>query len=178
MRALGKKVPYEYGGADAKLLEAFPNPFYKGMSQGKILITAPEFTSLCPITGQPDFATIEIEYTPHHLCVESKSLKLYLGSFRQAAMFHETCTKKICDDLATLLKPKFITVVGKFSPRGGISFWPTASWVLPLSDLNVTGTITGRWSSKTSNIKESKTSLSKFPSRAAIHGKKIPYGLR
>lgn len=128
LNALGRTTDYSYDGADARLLEAFPNPFHESLMKGRISITAPEFTSLCPITGQPDFATIKIDYIPDGLCVESKALKLYLGSFRQHGMFHEACVEKICADLQNLLRPKQIKVVGEFSPRGGISFWPTAQY--------------------------------------------------
>lgn len=128
LNALGSVTDYSYDSADARLLEAFTNPFYESLMKGRIDIEAPEFTSLCPITGQPDFATIRIEYIPDRLCVESKSLKLYLGSFRQQGMFHEACVEKICADLQNLLKPVKIKVVGEFSPRGGISFWPTAQY--------------------------------------------------
>lgn len=131
LNALGSATDYSYEGADARLLEAFPNPFQESLMKGRIDISAPEFTSLCPITGQPDFATIKIEYVPDKLCVESKSLKLYLGSFRQAGMFHESCVERICSDLQNLLRPKKIKVVGEFSPRGGISFWPTAQYPKP-----------------------------------------------
>jgi 7-cyano-7-deazaguanine reductase len=131
LNALGSATDYSYDGADSRLLEAFPNPFQASLMKGRIDISAPEFTSLCPITGQPDFATIRIEYIPDQLCVESKSLKLYLGSFRQHGMFHEACVEKICSDLQNLLRPKKIKVVGEFSPRGGISFWPTAQYPKP-----------------------------------------------
>lgn len=122
------KTEYKYDGADAKHLERFDNPFFDSTVNGDVKIIAPEFTSLCPITGQPDFATIKIEYSPNLFCVESKSLKLYLGSYRQYKGFHEAVIEKICRDLVNLMDPKHIRVVGEFSPRGGISFWPTAEW--------------------------------------------------
>lgn len=127
LKALGSDTVYKYDGADASLLETFPSPF-KGDEAiaGSIQIEAPEFTSLCPKTGQPDFAKIVVDYMPNDLCVESKSFKLYLGSFRNVGMFHEACVQKICRDLATLLKPLALTVRGEFTPRGGIPFWPTA----------------------------------------------------
>lgn len=135
LKSLGKKKTlYHYAGANAKLLEKFENPFKDydpGAVRGTVLIVAPEFTSLCPKTGQPDFATIEVQYTPNFACVESKSFKLYLGSFRQHKAFHESCVKKICDDLVKLLQPESIRVTGKFTPRGGISFWPSATWQDP-----------------------------------------------
>lgn len=108
------------------ILEAFPNP---AMEYGKgnigINIVTNEFTSLCPITGQPDFAKIIIDYYPSQLCVESKSLKLYLLSFRNVGMFHEGCVVKIGQDLVKLLNPFSLEVKGEFSARGGIPIWPT-----------------------------------------------------
>ena len=80
---------------------------------GEVKITCPEFTSLCPLTGQPDFATIVIRYTPGKWCVESKSLKLYLGSFRNVGEFHESCIARIAKDLVTLLEPSTLIVRGK-----------------------------------------------------------------
>jgi 7-cyano-7-deazaguanine reductase len=110
-------------------LECFPNPILqKGYSKGYVEIVAPEFTSLCPKTGQPDFAVIVVRYAPDLFCVESKSFKLYLGAFRQHGMFHEACVQKICDDLAGVMNPLWISVEGRFTPRGGIKFWPVATW--------------------------------------------------
>lgn len=107
---------------DASLLEAFDNP---QANNGYIIeINAPEFTCLCPKTGQPDFATIEIKYSPRLLCVESKSFKLYLFSFRNEGAFHEEVTNRIASDLFKLLKPRWIEVFGKFYARGGITFHP------------------------------------------------------
>lgn len=103
--------------APSKKLDRFPNPAKKPYT---IRFECPEFTCLCPKTGQPDFATIRIQYCPSKFCVELKSLKLYLWSFRDEGHFHEAVTNKICDDLATLLKPKWIEVEGDFYVRGGI----------------------------------------------------------
>ena len=86
--------------------------------------TAPEFTTLCPKTGQPDFATLTIRYVPDERLVESKSLKLYLFGFRNHGDFHEDVVNIVHDDLRRLLKPKYIEVFGKFAPRGGISIDP------------------------------------------------------
>ncbi|MDE6698617.1 MAG: preQ(1) synthase [Lachnospiraceae bacterium] len=86
-----------------------------------VKFNCPEFTSLCPITGQPDFATITISYVPNVKMVESKSLKLYLFSFRNHGDFHEDCVNIIMKDLIKLMEPKYIEVWGKFTPRGGIS---------------------------------------------------------
>jgi 7-cyano-7-deazaguanine reductase len=124
---------YRYDHPDAALLEAFPSPFAQPEINpagvvGTLHIECPEFTCLCPMTGQPDFATIVIDYQPDALCVESKSLKLYLGSFRMHGEFHEASVNRICNDLVRLIKPVWLTVRGEFTPRGGIPFWPTAEY--------------------------------------------------
>lgn len=93
-----------------------------------VKFNCPEFTSLCPITGQPDFACVYINYIPDQLMVESKSLKLYLFSFRNHGDFHEDCMNIILKDLRALMQPRFIEVQGKFTPRGGISIDPYTSW--------------------------------------------------
>ncbi len=90
--------------------------------------TCPEFTSLCPMTGQPDFANITISYVPNVRMVESKSLKLYLFSFRNHGDFHEDCINIIMKDLIKLMEPKYIEVFGDFTPRGGISIKPFANY--------------------------------------------------
>ncbi len=99
-------------------LETFPNP--KPERDYEIRFECPEFTCLCPKTGQPDFATIRIAYVPSELCVELKSLKLYLWSFRDQGAFHEAVTNRILDDLVAALAPRRMTVVGDFLVRGGI----------------------------------------------------------
>ncbi|MBR6896852.1 MAG: NADPH-dependent 7-cyano-7-deazaguanine reductase QueF [Lachnospiraceae bacterium] len=96
-----------------------------------VKFNCPEFTSLCPITGQPDFATIYISYVPDVKMVESKSLKLYLFSFRNRGDFHEDCVNIIMDDLIKLMDPKYIEVWGKFTPRGGISIDPYCNYGRP-----------------------------------------------
>lgn len=111
-KQLGKTSKQIYDNPDPALLECFPSPF-SGKANvngvvGTIHIEAPEFTTLCPITGQPDFATIVIDYEPDKLCVESKSLKLYLGAFRQFPEFHEASVSRIANDLISLLKPRYI----------------------------------------------------------------------
>ena len=93
-----------------------------------VKFNCPEFTSLCPLTGQPDFAAIYINYIPDARMVESKSLKLYLFSFRNHGGFHEDCINMILKDLRTLMEPRFIEVQGKFTPRGGISIDPYTAW--------------------------------------------------
>ena len=86
----------------------------------------PEFTCVCPMTGQPDFATIRIKYVPAEKCVELKSLKLYLWSFRDEGTFHEAVTNRICDDLVAALQPRWVEVMGDFTVRGGIHTVVTA----------------------------------------------------
>ena len=108
-----------------RALETFPNP-RPGRSY-EISFESPEFTCLCPRTGQPDFATVRIRYTPDRLCVELKSLKLYLWSFRDEGHFHEDVTNRILDDLVALLDPREITVSGDFNVRGGIHTVVTVS---------------------------------------------------
>lgn len=134
LQALGsEKTAYSYDAPDSGLLESFPNPctsreLNAAMAVQTIDIRCPEFTSLCPKTGQPDFATIVIKYQADQKCVESKSLKLYLGSFRMHGEFHEACVNRICNDLVTLLDPLYVQVTGEFTPRGGIPFWPTSTY--------------------------------------------------
>lgn len=93
-----------------------------------VTFNCPEFTSLCPKTGQPDFAKIVINYIPREKMVESKSLKLYLFSFRNHGDFHEDCVNMIKNDLVKLMNPKYLEVIGIFNPRGGISIYPFASY--------------------------------------------------
>jgi 7-cyano-7-deazaguanine reductase len=99
-------------------LQSFPNP--NPERDYEIRFDCPEFTCLCPLTGQPDFATIRIRYTPGELCVELKSLKLYLWSFRDEGAFHEAVTNRILDDLVGVLEPRSMVVEGEFYVRGGI----------------------------------------------------------
>ena len=131
---LGASSPAPADPASAKL-ERVANP-----APGRhytIRFTCPEFTSLCPLTGQPDFAHIVIDYVPGKWLVESKSLKLYLGSFRNHGAFHEDCTVRIGKDLVGLLKPKWLRIGGYWYPRGGMPidvFWqsgkiPAGLWV-------------------------------------------------
>ena len=102
----------------SKKIEVFPNPFPKRSYE--IRFECPEFTCLCPRTGQPDFATMRIFYVPDKLCVELKSLKLYLWSYRNEGAFHEAVTNKISDDLVKAVKPKRMEIEGDFYVRGGI----------------------------------------------------------
>ena len=100
-------------------LETFENP--RPDRDYKIEIVCPEFTSLCPKTGQPDFGTLTFTYTPNRLCVELKSLKLYLQQFRNEGIFYEHVTNRILDDLVAVLQPRHLRLVAAFTPRGGIT---------------------------------------------------------
>ena len=107
-------------------LETFPNP--RPERNYEIAIECPEFTSVCPKTGLPDFGEIRITYVPHEQCVELKSLKYYLVEFRNRGIFYEAATNQILDDLVSLLAPRRMTVVGDFSVRGGIKTIVTATF--------------------------------------------------
>ncbi len=128
LKLLGKKTEYKSDYAP-EVLETFVNRHME--NDYFVKFNCPEFTSLCPITGQPDFATIYISYIPDELMVESKSLKLYLFSFRNHGDFHEDCVNKIMKDLVSLMNPRYIEVWGKFTPRGGISIDPYCNWGKP-----------------------------------------------
>ena len=117
------KYPSDYS---PEILEKFPNK-HPG-NDYMVTFNCPEFTSLCPKTGQPDFASITINYIPDGFLVESKSLKLYLFSFRNHGDFHEDCVNIIMKDLVRLLEPKYLEVEGIFTPRGGISIYPFANY--------------------------------------------------
>ena len=119
-------IPSDYA---PDILEAFPNK-HPG-NDYLVTLHCPEFTSLCPITGQPDFAAIHIAYIPDTLLVESKSLKLYLFSFRNHGDFHEDCVNIIMKDLIRLMQPKYIEVYGVYTPRGGIAIHPYANYGQP-----------------------------------------------
>ena len=106
--------------------ETFPNR-HPGRDY-TIVHTCPEFTAVCPKTGQPDFGTIRITYVPDRLCVELKSLKLYLVSFRDRGIFYEAVVNRVLDDLVAVLAPRRAEVRGEFRPRGGISSVVVASW--------------------------------------------------
>ncbi len=113
----GGETCYNYDSPSSDILEVFPNNF-----PGRpylISIEFPEYTSLCPVTGQPDFANIIVEYIPNEVCVESKSFKLYMGSYRNHQSFMETITNNILDDFVARLSPLWMRVKGIFSPRGG-----------------------------------------------------------
>lgn len=122
----GVKYPTNYA---PEMLETFDNKHPE--NDYFVKFNCPEFTSLCPITGQPDFAAIYISYVPNIKMVESKSLKLYLFSFRNHGDFHEDCVNIIMKDLIKLMDPKYIEVWGKFTPRGGISIDPYCNYGKP-----------------------------------------------
>ena len=128
LQALGKKTEYRMDYAP-EVLETFVNKHPD--NDYWVQFNCPEFTSLCPITGQPDFAEIKILYIPGERMVESKSLKLYLFSFRNHGDFHEDCVNKIMKDLIRLMDPKYIEVRGRFLPRGGISIDPWCNYGKP-----------------------------------------------
>ena len=128
LKLLGAEAKY-YDNYAPEVLEAFENRYPE--RDYWVQFNCPEFTSLCPITGQPDFAEIKIMYIPGERMVESKSLKLYLFSFRNHGDFHEDCVNVIMKDLVRLMDPKYIEVVGLFTPRGGISIYPYANYGRP-----------------------------------------------
>ncbi len=107
-------------------IETFPNP--RPRREYLIKHVAPEFTSLCPRTGQPDFGTISVEYVADRLCIELKGLKLYLQSYRNRGIFYEDATNVILDDLAAACRPKWMKVTGEFNTRGGIHSVVTAEY--------------------------------------------------
>ena len=102
----------------SKEIESFPNP--NPERDYSIHMHVPEFTCLCPKTGQPDFAEIKIDYVPHELCIELKSLKLYMWSFRDEGAFHEAVTNQMLSDLVKACNPRFMRITGEFNVRGGI----------------------------------------------------------
>lgn len=125
LRHLGsQRTEYKYDEPGAEILDTFPNK-YPGRDY-QVEFIFPEMTSLCPKTGQPDFAVIEIRYIPEKLCIETKSLKLYFFAFRNFGSFMETITNKILEDLVSVCQPKWMQVVGKFNPRGGVVLNVTA----------------------------------------------------
>ena len=131
---LGRPAPLPASPEEAAL-DTVPNPHPGTLYL--VRFTCPEFTCLCPVTGQPDFATLVIDYVPRGFLVESKSLKLYLNSFRNHGAFHEQCTVAIGKKLVGVLKPKWLRIGGYFHPRGGMPidvFWqagklPAGVWV-------------------------------------------------
>ena len=120
------EYPTDY---DPSVLESFSNRHPE--NDYFVKFNCPEFTSLCPITGQPDYANIVISYVPDQRLVESKSLKIYMFSFRNHGDFHEDVVNRIMKDLIALLEPKYIEVWGRFLPRGGLSIDPYCNWGKP-----------------------------------------------
>ena len=120
------EYPKDY---DPSVLESFSNRHPE--NDYFVKFNCPEFTSLCPITGQPDYANIVISYVPDQRLVESKSLKIYMFSFRNHGDFHEDVVNRIMKDLIALLEPKYIEVWGRFLPRGGLSIDPYCNWGKP-----------------------------------------------
>lgn len=115
---LGNKSQYQFDKVNSKILEAVTNPHQDVDYVTRF--TCPEFTSLCPITSQPDFAHIVIDYAPNKKIIESKSLKLYLFSYRNHGAFHEDCTISIAKDIIATIEPKWLRIAGYWYPRGGI----------------------------------------------------------
>ena len=128
LQSLGRKTGYVFDYSP-QVLETFSNRHAD--RDYWVRFNCPEFTTICPITGQPDFAEIRISYIPDHRMVESKSLKLYLFSFRNHGGFHEDTVNMILNDLIKLMDPKYIEVTGIFTPRGGISIYPYANYGRP-----------------------------------------------
>ena len=120
MKHLKEKNDYQYSNPDRKVLDTFPNP---GVDE--VTLECTEVTSLCAQTGQPDYDFIRIQYAPDKVCLESKSLKLYLGAFRQERIFGEHLVKRIFDDLLQVLSPRHLSVQLRATPRGGISVGAT-----------------------------------------------------
>lgn len=118
-------------------LETFPNPSPK--RDYVIRIDSPQFTSLCPVTGQPDFAEMRIEYVPDRKCVETKSLKLYLAAYRNVPSFNEDVVNRILDDLVAVCRPRRMRVEGRFAPRGGLSLSVVAEHVVGQPATQLTG---------------------------------------
>jgi 7-cyano-7-deazaguanine reductase len=127
--ALGAPTQYRYDSPDADVLEVFDNPH--PASTWAVALLCSEFTTLCPVTGQPDYGRLRIEYVPGARCVESKSLKLYLMRFRNEGAFHEDCVNRVADDLFTKLAPRYLRVYGDFNARGGIAIKPLAVRAAP-----------------------------------------------
>ncbi|MBP5542218.1 MAG: NADPH-dependent 7-cyano-7-deazaguanine reductase QueF [Bacteroidales bacterium] len=128
LQQLGRPTEYTFNYTP-EVLEAFDNQHPD--RDYWVQFNCPEFTSLCPITGQPDFAEIRILYIPGEKMVESKSLKLYLNSFRNHGDFHEDCVNIMLNDLVNLMHPRYIEVTGIFAPRGGISIYPYVNYGMP-----------------------------------------------
>ena len=131
LSAEANRTSYQYNHIESQLLERFPNPVAEHQHT-ELRVTmheeviAPEFTCLCPITGQPDFARVIVTYRPDLWCFESKAFKLYLGTFRNVGTFHESAAHRILLDLVQLVRPIWMMVDADYAPRGGIAFRPRA----------------------------------------------------
>jgi 7-cyano-7-deazaguanine reductase len=126
---LGRKTRGFPAAPDRACLETFANQYPR--RDYTIHLVCPEFTALCPLTGQPDFGVITIDYVPERRCLESKSLKLYLFSYRNWGTFYESAVNRILDDLVQACRPRKATVSGTFTPRGGIAITVTAAYPPP-----------------------------------------------
>ena len=129
LTALGRRSEYRYESPQASVLESFANP--SPGSLWAVALLCLEFTTLCPVTGQPDYGRLRIDYVPAATCVESKSLKLYLMRYRNEGSFHEACVNRVADDLVSAVSPRMVRVHGDFNPRGGIAIHPLAVRVAP-----------------------------------------------
>ena len=130
---LGQKTNYQLDKIDSKILQSVDNP-HTDVTYS-IRFSCPEFTSICPITGQPDFAHLVIDYVPNKKIIDSKALKLYLFSFRNHGAFHEDCTVQIAKDIIACIKPKWLRIGGYWYPRGGIPIDIFFQTSLPPKDL-------------------------------------------
>ena len=140
---LGSRAEFRFDAPDIAILEAFPNRYPD--RDYVITFEHPEFTSLCPMTGQPDFGTIRIRYVPGERCVESKSFKLYMGAFRNEGSFMESLTNRIADDLAALLAPRRMTVEGIFNVRGGTAISVRVEYLDPSLPAERRDALAGLW---------------------------------
>ncbi len=129
LRALGGRTEYRYDHPDPSVLDVFDNP--RPGQAWVVSLLCSEFTSLCPVTGQPDYGRLRVDYVPDRLCVETKSLKLYLMRYRGHGTFHEACVNDVADHLAARLAPRYLRVFGDFNPRGGIAIKPLALRLAP-----------------------------------------------
>ena len=143
LTSLGGKTTYTFSGPDRSILEAFPNQH--PTRDYRIRFEHPEFTSLCPKTGQPDFGTIILDYVPDQLCVESKSYKLYMVAFRNHGSFMEGITNTIADDLVALLKPRRLTLEGRFNVRGGTGISVFVDYLAPTLSPEQKATLLRLW---------------------------------
>lgn len=140
---LGSSTKYNFDSPGSHILEAFDNRY----PQRDYVITFihPEFTSLCPMTGQPDFATITLRYVPDSKCVESKSFKLYMAAFRNYGAFMESITNKIADDLIEVLKPRCLEIYAEFNIRGGTAIKVRVNYVNPALSGEKRQELAGLW---------------------------------